>query len=187
MTSWQTRASVCSLIAETRKDGFIDVTQSYNNIISSISEAEEAAKMAAEAANSTVEVRGRCRGLRSELFNTPADMISGGFCSQSLKDQDLNQTAGSLKNHSVGLKDEAEKLNEKLNNSKHGLSAGIHEAKPSASVCITFFCLFPTAGLKPQLRDAQRRLEDAKTKRLQLMKDLQELQNNLNATKSTTV
>lgn len=50
-------ASVCSLIAETKKDGFIDVTQAYNKIVVSIEEAEEAAKMASEAANSTLEVK----------------------------------------------------------------------------------------------------------------------------------
>ncbi|XP_030589628.1 laminin subunit alpha-5 isoform X2 [Archocentrus centrarchus] len=120
--------NLSSLIAETKKDGFIDVTQAYNKIINSISEAEEAANMAAEAANITVE---------------------------SVKDQDLGQTAVSLKNHSMDLKAEAEMLNEKLNNT-----------------------------LKPQLKDAQRRLEDAKTKQAQLMKDLQELQDDLNATKN---
>lgn len=50
-------ASVCSLIAETKKDGFIDVTQSYNKIVVSIEQAEEAAKMASEATNSTLEVK----------------------------------------------------------------------------------------------------------------------------------
>lgn len=47
---------VGSLVAETKKDGLIDVTQSYSKIINSIKEAEEAAKMADKAANAAVEV-----------------------------------------------------------------------------------------------------------------------------------
>lgn len=48
---------VCSLVAETKKGGFVDVTHSYNNIINSIKEAEEAAKIADKAANDTLEVQ----------------------------------------------------------------------------------------------------------------------------------
>uniref|UniRef100_A0A8C9YW11 Laminin, alpha 5 n=1 Tax=Sander lucioperca TaxID=283035 RepID=A0A8C9YW11_SANLU len=45
------------LVAETTKGGFVDVTKAYNNIINSIKEAEEAAKMADKAANATLEVQ----------------------------------------------------------------------------------------------------------------------------------
>lgn len=48
---------VGSLVAETNKDGIVDVTHAYNKIINSIKEAEEAAKMADKAANDTLEVR----------------------------------------------------------------------------------------------------------------------------------
>lgn len=48
---------VCSLVEETKKDGFVDVTQAYNKIINSIKEAEEAAKMADRAANETLQVQ----------------------------------------------------------------------------------------------------------------------------------
>lgn len=47
----------CSVIAETKKEGIVDVTQSYNKIINSIKEAEEAANMAYKAANDTMEVK----------------------------------------------------------------------------------------------------------------------------------
>lgn len=46
---------------------------------------------------------------------------------------------------------------------------------------------FSAAALRPRLEDAQRRLQDAKTKQVQLTEDLEALQSNLNATKSTTV
>uniref|UniRef100_A0A8C4DLR4 Laminin subunit alpha-5 n=1 Tax=Dicentrarchus labrax TaxID=13489 RepID=A0A8C4DLR4_DICLA len=49
--------NLSSLVAETKKEGFVDVTQSYNKIINSINEAEKAAKMADKAANDTVEVQ----------------------------------------------------------------------------------------------------------------------------------
>ncbi|XP_039878777.1 laminin subunit alpha-5 isoform X1 [Simochromis diagramma] len=120
--------NLSSLIAETKKDGFIDVTQSYNKIVVSIEQAEEAAKMASEATNSTLE---------------------------SVKGQNLGQKAESLKNHSMDLKDEVEKLNDDLNTT-----------------------------LRPRLEDAQRRLQDAKTKQVQLTEDLEALQSNLNATKN---
>ncbi|XP_022051460.2 laminin subunit alpha-5 isoform X1 [Acanthochromis polyacanthus] len=81
--------NLSSLIAETKSDGLVDVTQAYNKIINSIKEAEEAAKMADKAANDTVE---------------------------NIKDQDLGQQAISLKNHSTELKNEVEKLDEELNN-----------------------------------------------------------------------
>lgn len=45
------------MIAETKKEGIVDVTQSYNKIINSIKEAEEAANMAYKAANDTMEVK----------------------------------------------------------------------------------------------------------------------------------
>ncbi|XP_023128669.2 laminin subunit alpha-5 isoform X1 [Amphiprion ocellaris] len=81
--------NLSSLIAETKSDGLVDVTQAYNKIINSIREAEEAAKMADKASNDTVE---------------------------NIKNQDLGQKAISLKNHSIELKDEVEKLDEELNN-----------------------------------------------------------------------
>lgn len=46
-----------SLVAETKKEGIVDVTQAYNKIVNSIREAEEAAKMADKAANDTMEVK----------------------------------------------------------------------------------------------------------------------------------
>ncbi|XP_035864341.1 laminin subunit alpha-5 isoform X2 [Sander lucioperca] len=81
--------NLSSLVAETTKGGFVDVTKAYNNIINSIKEAEEAAKMADKAANATLE---------------------------NIKDQDLGQIADGLRNHSVGLKDQVGKLNDELNN-----------------------------------------------------------------------
>lgn len=37
---------------------------------------------------------------------------------QNIKDQDLSQVADSLRNHSLELKDEVEKLDDELNNGK---------------------------------------------------------------------
>lgn len=48
---------VCRLVEETKKEGFVDVTQAYSKIINSIREAEEAAKMADKAADDAVEVQ----------------------------------------------------------------------------------------------------------------------------------
>uniref|UniRef100_A0A3B4YWT5 Laminin A chain n=1 Tax=Stegastes partitus TaxID=144197 RepID=A0A3B4YWT5_9TELE len=124
--------NLSSLIAETKSEGLVDVTQAYNKIINSIKEAEEAAKMADKAANDTVE---------------------------NIKDQDLGHIANSLKNHSLELKDEVEKLDDELNNGKH---------------------------LKPSVEDAKKRLDDAKTKQVQVMKDLEAIQNNLNSTTNVT-
>ncbi|XP_030280261.1 laminin subunit alpha-5 isoform X2 [Sparus aurata] len=122
--------NLSSLVEETKKDGFVDVTQAYNKIINSIKEAEEAAKMADKAANDTL---------------------------QNIKDQDLSQVADSLRNHSLELKDEVEKLDDELNN-----------------------------DLKPQLEDAERRLDEAKTKQADVMKELETVQNNLNFTLNVT-
>ncbi|XP_047186725.1 laminin subunit alpha-5 isoform X2 [Scophthalmus maximus] len=118
--------NLTNLVAETKRDGIVDVTQAYHKIINSIKEAEEAANMADKAANATVE---------------------------NVKNQDLGQIADSLRNHSVELKDEVEKLDDELNNE-----------------------------LKPQLEEAQKRLDDAKNKQVQVMKDLEKIQNNLNST-----
>ncbi|XP_037333672.2 laminin subunit alpha-5 isoform X2 [Pungitius pungitius] len=118
--------NLSSVVTETKRDGIVDVTQSYNKIIRSIKEAEEAANMAYKAANDTME---------------------------NIKDQDLGQIAGSLKNHSVELKEEVKDLSDELNNE-----------------------------LKPQLEEAQRRLDEAKTKQLDVRKDLADVQNNLNFT-----
>uniref|UniRef100_UPI0037E9B905 laminin subunit alpha-5 n=1 Tax=Semicossyphus pulcher TaxID=241346 RepID=UPI0037E9B905 len=122
--------NLSSLIEETKKEGFVDVTQAYNKIINIIKEAEEAAKMADKAANDTLE---------------------------NIRGQDLGRVADSLKNHSLELKDEVEKLDEELNN-----------------------------DLKPQLEDAQRRLDKAKTKQADVMKDLVTVQNNLNFTSNVS-
>uniref|UniRef100_A0A3Q1JX64 Laminin subunit alpha-5 n=1 Tax=Anabas testudineus TaxID=64144 RepID=A0A3Q1JX64_ANATE len=84
--------NLSSLIAETKKDKVVDVTQAYNKIINSIREAEEAAKMADKAANATLE---------------------------NIKDQDLGQIADSMKNRSIELKSEAEKLDDQLNDGKY--------------------------------------------------------------------
>lgn len=47
---------VCSLVEETKKEGFVDVTQAYSKIINSIREAEDAAKMADKAASDATKV-----------------------------------------------------------------------------------------------------------------------------------
>lgn len=49
--------SVCRLVEETKREGFVDVTQTYNRIINSLREAEEAADAADRAANKALEVR----------------------------------------------------------------------------------------------------------------------------------
>ncbi|XP_049919958.1 laminin subunit alpha-5 isoform X1 [Epinephelus moara] len=72
---------------------------------------------------------------------------------ENMKDQDLGKIADSLRNHSVELKKDVQALNDELNNK-----------------------------LKPQLEDAKRRLDDAKTKQADVMKDLEMVQNNLNFT-----
>lgn len=41
---------------------------------------------------------------------------------QNIKDQDLSQVADSLRNHSLELKDEVEKLDDELNNGKQHTS-----------------------------------------------------------------
>ncbi|XP_067382208.1 laminin subunit alpha-5 isoform X2 [Channa argus] len=119
--------NLSSLVAETKNDGIVDVTQVYNKIINSIKEAEEAAKMADQAANATLE------------------------------DVDLGHVAESLRNSSVELKVKAENLNDQLNN-----------------------------NLKPQLVDAQRKLNETKTKHVQVLKNLVQVQENLNLTTNVT-
>ncbi|KAL7397953.1 hypothetical protein ABVT39_002224 [Epinephelus coioides] len=84
-----TAMNLTSLVANAKKEGFVDVTQAYNKIINSIKEAEEAAKMAEKAANDTME---------------------------NIKDQDLGKIADSLRNHSVELKKDVQALNDELNN-----------------------------------------------------------------------
>ncbi|XP_053279907.1 laminin subunit alpha-5 [Pleuronectes platessa] len=116
-------SNLSSLVEETKTNRIVDVTQIYNKILTSIQEAEQAAKRAGRAANATLE---------------------------SVKNQDLGQIAVALRNHSVDLKDEVEKLDEELNN-----------------------------DLKPQLDEAERRLKEAKHKQTQVMKDLETVQNNL--------
>lgn len=48
-----------------------------------------------------------------------------------------------------------------------------------------FFSISCGTELKPQLEDAQRRIDEAKTKQLDVMEDLAAVQNNLNFTTST--
>lgn len=45
------------MVEETKKEGIVDVSQAYSKIISSIREAEDAAKMADKAAEHAVQVR----------------------------------------------------------------------------------------------------------------------------------
>ncbi|XP_059188801.1 laminin subunit alpha-5 isoform X2 [Centropristis striata] len=122
--------NLTSLVEEAKKEGFVDVTQAYNKIINSIKEAEDAAKTAERAANTTLE---------------------------NIKKKDLGYQADTLRNHSIELQSEVEKLNEELVNE-----------------------------LKPQLENAQKRLEDAKTKQADVMKNLQTVQNNLNFTSNVS-
>lgn len=56
-TTYSINVAVCSLVAETKREGFVDATQAYNKIVNSIKEAEKAAKMADKAANDTLEVQ----------------------------------------------------------------------------------------------------------------------------------
>ncbi|XP_075883000.1 laminin subunit alpha-5 isoform X3 [Nelusetta ayraudi] len=119
-------SNITQLVEDTKKDGFVDVTQAYGKIIDSIREAEEAARMAEQAAQDALE---------------------------NVRDQDLGQSADSLRNHSLELKDEVERLSEELN-----------------------------YDLKPRLDDAQQRLEDAKTKQSAVMKELEKVQSSLNST-----
>lgn len=118
--------NITSLVEETKKDGFVDVTQAYNKIINSIREAEEAANMADKAASDALK---------------------------NVENQDLGRLADSLKNHSTELKEEAEKLDDELNNE-----------------------------LNPQLEDARRRLDDAKDKQKNVTMELERIQNHLNST-----
>lgn len=48
---------VCRLVEETKKEGIVDVTQAYSKIINSISEADDAAKIADKAAQHAVQVQ----------------------------------------------------------------------------------------------------------------------------------
>lgn len=52
-----------------------------------------------------------------------------------------------------------------------------------ASILIFFF-FFCSTELKPQLKDAKKRLNDAKSKKDKLMKDLEKIQESLNLTTS---
>ncbi|XP_013886048.1 laminin subunit alpha-5 [Austrofundulus limnaeus] len=122
--------NLSSLILETRKEGTVNVTKAYSNIIDIINAAEEAANMADRAANDTLE---------------------------NIKNHDLGQMADKLKNRSMELNDEAKQLSDNLNST-----------------------------LKPRLEDAQRRLDEAKTKHVQTVKDLEAAQNMLNLTSNVT-
>ncbi|XP_061781861.1 laminin subunit alpha-5 isoform X2 [Nerophis lumbriciformis] len=76
---------------------------------------------------------------------------------ENIQDQDLGQKAHSLRNHSVALKEEVETLSWELNQE-----------------------------LNPQLEDAGRRLQDAKTKQAQVAQDLQTVHHNLNLTSNVS-
>ncbi|XP_061621466.1 laminin subunit alpha-5 isoform X2 [Phyllopteryx taeniolatus] len=71
---------------------------------------------------------------------------------KNVGDKNLSHMADSLRNRSVVLKEEVENIHEKLNNE-----------------------------LKPQLEDARKRLNDAKTKQSQVATDFKTVQNNLNS------
>ncbi|KAM4737780.1 laminin subunit alpha-5 isoform 2-T2 [Anableps anableps] len=76
---------------------------------------------------------------------------------ENIKNQDLGQSASGLKNHSMELQDEVQQLNDELNNT-----------------------------LKGQLEDAQKRLNKAKAKQDQALKDLEAIQKSLNSTSNVT-
>lgn len=118
--------NISDLVEDTKKDGFVDVTQAYNKIINSIKEAEDAADKADKAATNALE---------------------------NVKNQDLGQIADSLKNHSMELKEEVEKLDDELNNE-----------------------------LNPQLEEAKERLDEAKDKQKNVTMELEKILNNLNFT-----
>ncbi|XP_035998362.1 laminin subunit alpha-5 [Fundulus heteroclitus] len=122
--------NLSSLVSDTNKDPSVDLTKVYNNIVNNISAAEEAARMAEKAANDTL---------------------------QKVKNEDLGQSAGSLKNHSMELLDEVNQLNDELNTT-----------------------------LKDKLDDAQERLSKAKAKQDQAMKDLEAIKKSLNSTSNVT-
>lgn len=48
---------VCRLVEETKKEGIVDVTQAYSKIINSITEANNAAKLADKAAQHALQVK----------------------------------------------------------------------------------------------------------------------------------
>lgn len=48
---------VCRLVEETKKEGIVDVSQTYSKIITSIRAADHAAKMADKAAELAVQVQ----------------------------------------------------------------------------------------------------------------------------------
>lgn len=100
-----------------------------------------------------------------------------------MRDQDLGQNANSLRNHSLELKDEVEKLSEELNNGTYTYSHTriLTQTHTGGGNSMFFFCL---SDLKPRLDDAQQRLEDAKTKQLAVMEELEKVQSSLNSTTS---
>ncbi|XP_035771041.1 laminin subunit alpha-5 [Neolamprologus brichardi] len=99
--------NLSSLIAETKKDGFIDVTQAYNKIVVSIEEAEEAAKMASEAANSTLEVAEPSKGYSGVLFELHiSDLHRLGEAIP-----ELLKRLGDLQNYSVQMPNISENIN----------------------------------------------------------------------------
>lgn len=59
---------MCRLVNDTKKEGFVDVTQAYSKIINSIREAEEAAKMADRNAQDALEVRDTPTHLSCSLY-----------------------------------------------------------------------------------------------------------------------
>ncbi|XP_037539701.1 laminin subunit alpha-5 [Nematolebias whitei] len=122
--------NLSSLVSETRKEGTVNVTKAYSNIIDNINKAEEASNMADGAANDTLE---------------------------NIKKQDLGQMADKLKIRSIELNDEVKQLSNNLNNT-----------------------------LRHQLEDAQRRLDEANTKHVEALNDLEAVQNKLNLTSNVS-
>ncbi|XP_054881817.1 laminin subunit alpha-5-like, partial [Poeciliopsis prolifica] len=76
---------------------------------------------------------------------------------ENIKNQDLGKSASALKNHSIELHGEVQQMNDELNNT-----------------------------LKGELEEAQKRLNLAKAKHDQAMKDLAEIQKSLNSTSNAT-
>uniref|UniRef100_A0AAV2LXJ7 Laminin subunit alpha-5 n=1 Tax=Knipowitschia caucasica TaxID=637954 RepID=A0AAV2LXJ7_KNICA len=141
--------NISNLVEGTKKDGFVDVTKSYNKIINSIKEAEDAANMANKAATEALEL-GTVATADGSSSPSRGD---GAPVKPNVKNQDLGQIAASLKNHSMELKDEVEKLDDELNNE-----------------------------LNPQLEDAKQRLEDVKDKQKNVTMELENIINNMNFT-----
>ncbi|XP_037101771.1 laminin subunit alpha-5 isoform X1 [Syngnathus acus] len=118
-------ANLSKFVEKTKSEGLVDMTKAYNNIINGIKAAERTAEEADEAASKTLE---------------------------NIGEQNFSQMADSLRNSSVSLKEEVEKLNEELNNE-----------------------------VKAQLEDGRKRLSNVKAKQNQVAMDFMTIKNNLNS------